>query len=66
MRRADREITDQEHLRELILACDCCRLAISCEDGPYIVPLNFGYEERDGHGRIPADGGAEGQTACSA
>ena len=50
MRRADREITDQEHLRELILACDCCRLAISCEDGPYIVPLNFGYEERDGHG----------------
>ncbi len=50
MRRQDREITDRERLNELILACDCCRLGIACENGPYIVPLNFGYEEMEGHG----------------
>lgn len=50
MRRTDREIVDRERLRELILTCDCCRLGIASEDGPYIVPLNFGYEEQNGRG----------------
>lgn len=46
MRRVDREVTDPARIRAVIEACDCCRLAFSQTEGPYIVPLNFGYEER--------------------
>lgn len=48
MRRKDREVTDRQRIREIIEACHCCRLGF-CEEGKaYIVPLNFGYEEKDG------------------
>lgn len=48
MRRKDREVTDRQKIREIVEACQCCRLGL-CEDGKaYIVPMNFGYEERDG------------------
>lgn len=48
MRRKDREITDPEKIRQIILASHCCRLGF-CDNGEtYIVPLNFGYEEADG------------------
>lgn len=48
MRRKDREVTDQQRIGEIIAACPCCRLGF-CEEGKaYIVPLNFGYEEKDG------------------
>ncbi|HNW85749.1 MAG TPA: pyridoxamine 5'-phosphate oxidase family protein [Candidatus Limiplasma sp.] len=43
MRRKDREITEESRIREIILACDCCRLGFAQEDGVYIVPLNFGF-----------------------
>ncbi|EOS66127.1 hypothetical protein C816_01982 [Oscillibacter sp. 1-3] len=49
MRRKDREVTEPGKIREIIAACDCCRLGL-CEDGrAYIVPLDFGFTERDGH-----------------
>lgn len=44
MRRKDREVTDILKIEQIINACDCCRLGFSDEDGVYIVPLNFGYE----------------------
>lgn len=45
MRRKDREITDREKIKSIILACHCCRLGF-CDNGKvYIVPLNFGYDE---------------------
>lgn len=48
MRRKDRQVTDPERIRAVIAACDCCRLGL-CEDGrAYIVPLDFGFAERDG------------------
>lgn len=48
MRRKDREVTDQQKIREIVEACQCCRLGF-CEEGKaYIVPMNFGYEECDG------------------
>lgn len=48
MRRSEREITDLQKIRQIILACDCCRLGFADGDGVYIVPLNFGYAEERG------------------
>ena len=46
MRRNDREIKDRKNIDGIIRRCRVCRLAMSDDDQPYIVPLNFGY---DGH-----------------
>ena len=46
MRRADREITDIVEIGEILAACDVCRIGFGGEI-PYIVPMNFGWEERD-------------------
>lgn len=52
MRRSEREVKDHERLLAILDACDCLRLAIADEEAPYIVPLNFGWEERDGRLRL--------------
>ena len=43
MRRKDREIMDKQRIKDIVEACDCCRLGLADERAPYIVPLNFGY-----------------------
>jgi nitroimidazol reductase NimA-like FMN-containing flavoprotein (pyridoxamine 5'-phosphate oxidase superfamily) len=43
MRRKDREITGINELLAVIDQCKVCRLGLSADDQPYIVPLNFGY-----------------------
>ena len=49
MRRVDHEVTDPVKIREIITACTCCRIGL-CDNGQaYIVPLNFGFVEKDGH-----------------
>lgn len=48
MRRADREITSREEMLAVLEKCDVCRLALPDGDYPYILPLNFGTEVRDG------------------
>ncbi len=47
MRRKDREISEKERLLEILGQSDVCRLAISSNSAPYIVPLNFGYVWND-------------------
>lgn len=49
MRRHDREIKDKNEILEIVDRCDVCRLAFNDGDYPYILPLNFGIEEKDGH-----------------
>lgn len=44
MRRLERAVSDGNHVLEIIQSCDCCRVAFSEPDGPYIVPMNFGVE----------------------
>lgn len=44
MRRRERAVSDGNHVLEIIQSCDCCRMAFSEPDGPYIVPMNFGIE----------------------
>ena len=49
MRRSDREVTDPVIIRDIITNCTCCRLGLCDGDRAYIVPLNFGFTEKDGH-----------------
>lgn len=44
MRRLERAVSDGNHVLEIIQSCDCCRMAFSEPDGPYIMPMNFGIE----------------------
>lgn len=49
MRRKDREISDINEIVRIIEKCQVCRLALNDLDGyPYIVPLNFGMDYKDG------------------
>lgn len=61
MRRKDREVTSYEKMLEVVHGCDCCRIGLVDEDGAYIVPLNFGYEEKDGELVLYFHGAAEGK-----
>ena len=45
MRRKDREITDQAEIEEILREAQVCRIALADNDGPYIVPMSFGYED---------------------
>lgn len=44
MRRADREVTDQERMDEIIRQSSCCRLGLCDGDEAYLVPMSFGFE----------------------
>lgn len=61
MRRNDREITEQNKMMEILSACECCRLGLIDENGAYIVPLNFGYEEVEGKIFLYFHGAADGK-----
>jgi len=43
MRRKDKEITDIKSIEEIINKATVCRLALTLDDTPYIVPVCFGY-----------------------
>lgn len=47
MRRKDREVA-RENLTEIMEKCKVFRLGMVDGGQPYIVPLNFGYREKDG------------------
>lgn len=44
MRRFEYEIQELAEIEEIIRSAKVCRLAMSIDDQPYIVPLCFGYE----------------------
>ena len=45
MRRKEKEITDQNKIESIIKQSQVCRLAMVDGDGPYLVPLCFGYSD---------------------
>jgi uncharacterized protein len=45
MRRKDREIQDRTAIDEIISKAEVCRLGLSRDNHPYIVPVSFGYDE---------------------
>ena len=44
MKRTDRELTNPAEILDIIEKCDVCRIAMSSDNIPYIVPMNFGFE----------------------
>ena len=48
MRRKDREVTSITEITDILQRCDTVRIAM-CRDGkPYVVPVSFGMEIREG------------------
>lgn len=45
MRRKEKEITDRKVIESIIHRASVCRLALSENNRPYIVPLCFGYKD---------------------
>lgn len=48
MRRKDREVVDPLRIQDIINRCIICRIGFYDDQEVYIVPLNFGYEIKDG------------------
>jgi nitroimidazol reductase NimA-like FMN-containing flavoprotein (pyridoxamine 5'-phosphate oxidase superfamily) len=46
MRRADRLVTDRGAIDDVLRRAEVLHLAMTGPDGPYIVPVNFGYDGR--------------------
>ena len=46
MRRKEKEITEESAIEAIIKKSLVCRLALSDDNSPYIVPLCFGYEDK--------------------
>jgi uncharacterized protein len=46
MRRKEKQIAEREEIDAIIHAANVCRLAMSMNDRPYLVPLSFGYDGR--------------------
>jgi nitroimidazol reductase NimA-like FMN-containing flavoprotein (pyridoxamine 5'-phosphate oxidase superfamily) len=61
MRRKDREITDIQEILGIIGRCKVCRLAVAENNLPYVVPLNFGYEYKNGELSLYFHGAREGK-----
>ena len=47
MRRSDRDVIDIKEIESVIEKVDVCRIAISNDNIPYIVTMNFGYIHGD-------------------
>lgn len=45
MRRKEREIVEQKEIEKIISKAAICRIALSADDQPYLVPLCFGYRD---------------------
>lgn len=61
MRRKDREVTDSMKIKDIISRCTCCRIGFYDDGEVYIVPLNFGYELKDGTYTFYFHGAQEGR-----
>lgn len=45
MRRKEQEITDKTLLETILSHAEVCRLGLSLNDEPYVVPVHFGHRE---------------------
>lgn len=61
MRRTDREVTERSAILEIIDRCDCLHLALMDDGYPYVIPLNFGFEDDGGRLVLYFHGAKEGK-----
>ena len=48
MRRKDREVTDVNEIMDILAQCKTANIAMLDGDVPYIVPLSYGYDYKEG------------------
>ena len=61
MIRADRQVNDRNEILEIMRGCDALHLAFTDGDYPYVIPMNFGFEDMDGRLTIYLHGAKEGK-----
>lgn len=61
MRRQDREVTSDRELDEILERGNCLHLGLMDGDRPYVVPLNYGFEHREGQRIFYFHGAAAGK-----
>jgi len=45
MRRTDREVTDRNEILTIMTGCDAMALALNDGEYPYVIEMNFGFED---------------------
>jgi nitroimidazol reductase NimA-like FMN-containing flavoprotein (pyridoxamine 5'-phosphate oxidase superfamily) len=61
MRRKDKEIIDIDEKLKIIEKCKVCRLGLSENNYPYIIPLNYGFSYYNGKLTLYFHGATEGK-----
>ncbi|MCF7793839.1 MAG: pyridoxamine 5'-phosphate oxidase family protein [Candidatus Cloacimonetes bacterium] len=56
MRRKDREIKDKKEIIDIIERSEECYLAMSVNDQPYVIPVNFGFQDETIYIHCAAEG----------
>ena len=64
MRRKDRQVTDWQEICAILDACQVLHLGLQGADGPYVVPLSFGWEEQAGQIVLYFHGASAGKKAA--
>ena len=64
MRRKDRQVTDWQEICAILDACQVLHLGLQGADGPYVVPLSFGWEEQAGRIVLYFHGASAGKKAA--
>lgn len=60
VRRKDREITDVNRIAEIMQACQAVSIAFGGE-GPYVIPMSYGFEQKDGRFTLYMHGAQQGE-----
>jgi len=60
MRLKKREITDLDEILNVLERCSVIRLGINSDAHPYVVPMNFGYQVREGKLYLYVHGAKDG------
>lgn len=63
MRKVDREISSVTEIADVLRRCDTIRIGISDERAPYVVPVSFGYEVKNGEIAVCFHGALAGRKA---
>jgi len=65
MRRSDREITDFDAVLDVLRRCPTGHLGLVDAQGPYVVPISFGFEVVDGRVVIWCHGAISGRKIAA-
>ena len=61
MRRAEREVTEEDHIREILEGCEVLHLGLWDGEEVYVVPVSYGYLYEEGRCTLYFHGSAQGR-----